>query len=524
MISILIIFSACTQFSTSSEENGRSIDQVVLIIDRCPNYSSTQNDSTKVWSSKDDDLEITAINSDLSILEYKTNPIPTRDTVVFPTKGDVLEIDHIYKFHEYLSFRVQKGDTVLFTYDEDFPNATILNRDFSDQELNYERIRKDYILSDGEQIDGNSKFNVSPVSSIKGYLSIKDKMKYRDIKSSIYQSALSQAKAELELESRLLDSLSMKNLISDEMKSYFLAKSTILYEFNEFRYNKYHRENYGRSEMNMDNWSIQDQSDLELSGLMFYNRILDYIEREEFYKHVPKIEEVNRRYPDYRLVYDSVRLSGLNEKDKTLLLTKNMTLIIQHFPQEDVEMYLTKFVNDVKNKKLIDKVIIEMGFAISQETLTKLGLDTYIDSKLSLSLIDVNNEEFSFKELIDQKKGKLVYVDFWASFCVPCFVAMPYSKELINDYKDEEIAFIYLSIDKEYERWQWGLEKAKILEYESSYMVNWARDGNNFISQVDVSEIPRYLLFDQNGNLIHYKAFGPKTPEIRKVFDRYLNQ
>ena len=134
----------------------------------------------------------------------------------------------------------------------------------------------------------------------------------------------------------------------------------------------------------------------------------------------------------------------------------------------------------------------------------------------------MNNRQIAFQDLLKSHRGS------WSRRClgklfVPCFVAMPCSKDLINDYEGREVAFVYISMDKEFKRWEQGFNKAGIEQYEMSYMVDWTDENNQLISRLNANEIPRYLLFNQDGDLIQYKAFGPKTLEIREVFERYLD-
>lgn len=69
---IILLYPVLYSCSDNEEilEKEEVLNQVVLIIDKCPDYSTTQNDSTGVWSSTDDGFEITAINSDLRKLTY----------------------------------------------------------------------------------------------------------------------------------------------------------------------------------------------------------------------------------------------------------------------------------------------------------------------------------------------------------------------------------------------------------------------------------------------------------------------
>ena len=520
---LLFVTFACSKSNDPLIQTDTVFDQVVLIVDKCPNYSTTLNDSTGVWSSKDDGFEITAINSDLTRLSYSTKPVPTRDTVIFPTKGEMLEIEHIYKFYDYLSFLVKKGDTVLFTYDAGYPIAQILNREVGFEELNYEKIKRDYLVEFNAELDGGSQFEVLPHSAYKGYLAIRDKIKRGDLLMKLKKKAINQAEIDLEKENELLDSLYSKQLISQKTRDFFSQKSQTEYDYHQVRFKlleaNLFRQNESKSVIIQYDPLIRDG----LTTFGYYYRVLSFLEQEVYFKEVPWIEEVNRRYPDYRLVYDKIKSSNLGQADKNLLLAKNMNLIIQHFTQTDIDSYLEQFVLDVDNDDLVNGIISNNGFSISTQMMADLGLDSMLNATLSLSLIDVNNRQIAFQDLLKSHRGKLVYVDVWASFCVPCFVAMPYSKDLINDYEGREVAFVYISMDKEFKRWEQGFNKAGIEQYEMSYMVDWTDENNQLISRLNVNEIPRYLLFNQDGDLIQYKAFGPKTLEIREVFERYLD-
>ena len=316
--------------------------------------------------------------------------------------------------------------------------------------------------------------------------------------------------------------------MGEDAKSLYLKRASVLNQFNEYRYNEYLRENFGGSENTLVEWDIQSTSEVDLARFGYYNTILDYIERKTYYSREGWIEEVNRRYPDYRRVYDSLKTNEFLAKSEIdRLLTKNIELIIEHFPQKDSETYLKKFAEDVSNPLLVQNVLNKHRYALSAE-IKEWGRRNFefanlSDSLLQLSLINTSNEQFDFNKLLEKHRGRLVYVDFWASHCVPCYAAMPYSKDLASTYKDQAISFIYISIDTEYERWLWGMDKAEISSYPNSFMVNKEAANNSFLAQLEINEIPRYLLFNKKGELVQYRAFGPKTSEIREVFDTYLN-
>src|SRR6185503_5263408 len=70
-----------------------------------------------------------------------------------------------------------------------------------------------------------------------------------------------------------------------------------------------------------------------------------------------------------------------------------------------------------------------------------------------LGMKDVNGKTFTMSEL----KGKVVYIDFWASWCGPCRRQMPFSKQLhdgLTDKQKKDIVFLYISIDADENNWK----------------------------------------------------------------------
>lgn len=126
---------------------------------------------------------------------------------------------------------------------------------------------------------------------------------------------------------------------------------------------------------------------------------------------------------------------------------------------------------------------------------------------------------FTLKGLLEKHKGKIIYIDFWASWCAPCIQAFPASQALRTNYKND-IVIVYLSLDQNYEHWLNASEK-KLKNYPLSYIIVNAKQAD-FLKELKVSEIPRYLLFDRDGNLVHKNAPGPEGEPIRELLAHYL--
>lgn len=121
-----------------------------------------------------------------------------------------------------------------------------------------------------------------------------------------------------------------------------------------------------------------------------------------------------------------------------------------------------------------------------------------------------------------KSKTKFFYVDFWASWCTACIGHFRFSKRLQEDYKSESIAFIFVSIDEDEILWKNAKEKYKITPLNSYRIPNYQE--NSFVKVYNIFSLPRYMIFDNSGNVINSQAPNPSNPEIREIFGKLLNK
>jgi thiol-disulfide isomerase/thioredoxin len=114
---------------------------------------------------------------------------------------------------------------------------------------------------------------------------------------------------------------------------------------------------------------------------------------------------------------------------------------------------------------------------------------------------------------LEQHKGKGIYVDFWASWCGPCRMALPKSRELHSEYKD--IVFLYLSTDTNYEAWL-KANKYEKLEQNSYFILNKKAD---YLKNLEINFIPRYIIYNQESVLIDKNAPRPESTEIKAALN-----
>lgn len=95
--------------------------------------------------------------------------------------------------------------------------------------------------------------------------------------------------------------------------------------------------------------------------------------------------------------------------------------------------------------------------------------------------------------------GKVVLVDFWASWCGPCRAAMPSFIELYNKYKDKGFDVVGVSLDSNKEAWTTAIEKLGIPWKQMSDLKGWNNDAARIY---DVRAIPHTMLIGADGTII----------------------
>lgn len=108
-------------------------------------------------------------------------------------------------------------------------------------------------------------------------------------------------------------------------------------------------------------------------------------------------------------------------------------------------------------------------------------------------------------------KGKVVLVDFWASWCGPCRREMPNLVEAYKQYKNKGFEIVGVSLDRDANAWKKAIAELKITWPQMSDLKFWECEGAQLYA---VNSIPHVVLLDAEGTII---ARGLHGEELQKA-------
>lgn len=200
-----------------------------------------------------------------------------------------------------------------------------------------------------------------------------------------------------------------------------------------------------------------------------------------FLQDVIKIQELSKKFEDYQ-VYNDDDLARVQE-DIKLPFLKN---------------YLAKANEQTKEKIEINK--------------TKGGYTVHNVEK-------TEGDEL-FDSMIAKFKGKVVYVDFWATWCGPCKSGIERIKPLKEEMKNEDVVFLYITNQTSPE----GTWKNSIPDIKGEHYRVSSDEWNYLTDKFKISGIPHYTLVNKTGDVVKDKLGHMTNPKLKSMLQKELSK
>ena len=133
------------------------------------------------------------------------------------------------------------------------------------------------------------------------------------------------------------------------------------------------------------------------------------------------------------------------------------------------------------------------------------------------SLADINGNMVNLSDF----RGKVVFIDFWATWCRPCIKMMHYNQELKNFYKNKDVVFLFVSMDEDNLAWKNYVERK---DFQGIHLN--VKNGKGYQSDIaklyKVRKLPITMLIDQEGRVSYNPSASPSSNRIYSQINALL--
>lgn len=195
---------------------------------------------------------------------------------------------------------------------------------------------------------------------------------------------------------------------------------------------------------------------------------------------------------------------GENQNSPALIAALNVI-----DPNSDFETFET-IVNSLSKTFGQSQKVQQLQVAYTQLRAKKDAENIFAPGKPAPDFEELMVDRKTTMKLSDLK-GKVVLLDFWASWCGPCRRENPNVVAVYNNYKDKGFTVMNVSLDDNLDRWKQAIEQDGLIwPNHVSDLKKW----NSAVGQIyQVRSIPFTVLIDQKGNIVATNLRGPALEE-----------
>lgn len=159
--------------------------------------------------------------------------------------------------------------------------------------------------------------------------------------------------------------------------------------------------------------------------------------------------------------------------------------------------------------RLASSLFIVLAFSLN-------GLANAADSQAPDLNLPTKAGEMSLKDY----KGRVVYLDFWASWCKPCIKSFPWMQTLQETYRDQGLEVIAVNLDKNRDLAEAFLEKVEV-----GFTVAFDPIGDS-AKAYRLKGMPTSYLIDRKGNLVatHIGFRAKDKPKLEQAVQQLLSE
>ncbi|WP_428663957.1 TlpA family protein disulfide reductase [Runella sp.] len=291
-----------------------------------------------------------------------------------------------------------------------------------------------------------------------------------------------------------------------------------LFENDSKMYLLYLRQNRIRNErksISSDLQKIKDYIPFDVALLNAnpepYGALLHYHFLDKLAITAKEIKERNSSQDLFKTAIEKIKEDSYPKEFKELLIAKTIAYSLQNGPTSITESLYHEFKQQYSASPYFPSVESRynqwLPLAKGKTAPEIAGLTS--DNKM------LSTNEF---------KGKVIYVDVWATWCGPCRAEFPKAKELQKQFEgNDKVVFLNVSIDEDIQQWKKLLSDQRT---PKGYHINQpnSKIPESIYQSYKISGIPRYILIDQEGKIVNVDATRPSSGKAADEIEALLSK
>jgi thiol-disulfide isomerase/thioredoxin len=203
-------------------------------------------------------------------------------------------------------------------------------------------------------------------------------------------------------------------------------------------------------------------------------------------------------------------------------LESGLREVMKEFPKSPQPWQLMLMIGNYGDPETQKRVLAEIteSKVADEETVARAkGLLKAIGSlgrPLDLAYEAIDGRKVDVQKL----KGKVVLVDFWATWCGPCMAALPEVVDVYNKYHDKGFEIVGISLDQSEKALKNVLSRHKMEWPQYFDGKGW---GNKFVIEYNISEVPTMWLVDKTGKLRTMQAREDLEKQVQDLLAESVN-
>ncbi|MDR2843229.1 MAG: TlpA family protein disulfide reductase [Candidatus Symbiothrix sp.] len=174
--------------------------------------------------------------------------------------------------------------------------------------------------------------------------------------------------------------------------------------------------------------------------------------------------------------------------------------------QQEMELFNQRISNPFLRERLLQ---INKYYAQIEEK----GIQDESSLKNTDDLAHITNPDELFNKLIEAYRGKVIYLDFWGTWCSPCRENMKLAGAIEKEVADEDIIFMYFANYSPEQTWK---NVIKEMNLTGKNIVHYRLPDNQqtmLEKKLSIRQFPSYLIVNKEGKLVNTNAPSPKEKE-----------